>query len=306
MITHHFDTITEANRFLQLPEPEHSLFFVHVVTRSDDEAQTVILDEPIALTNDFYTIAFKKVLAGEMQYGRTKYDLTNGTMLFTAPRQQAVMSGEMTIATNASIFLHKDFVRGHEIQRRIKDYHFFDYATNEALHLSPKEERLILTLFESVETEYYNNPDQFSKEILLSYVDTILKHAQRFYQRQFLHRQEAAGGVVTQFTRILATRFESGDFELQGTPRVEEIAQELNMSPRYLSDALKAESGKTAIEHIHLYLMDEAKNLLLEPQMTVAATAYKLGFDTPQYFSRLFKKKVGLSPTAYQAQHSLN
>ncbi|MEM7130507.1 MAG: AraC family transcriptional regulator [Chloroflexota bacterium] len=306
MITHYFNSITEANQFLDLPKPEHPLFFVHVDTRTSDEAQTTTLDEPIALSNNFYSIGFKNVLAGEMQYGRTKYDLTNGTMIFTAPRQQVIASGMMTVATNASIFIHEDFIRGHEIQRRIKEYHFFDYATNEALHLTPKEERLILTLFESVETEYHNNPDQFSKEILLSYVDTILNHSQRFYQRQFLHRQEAVGSVVSQFTQILAIHFESGAFELEGTPRVEEIAQEMSMSSRYLSDALKAESGKTAIENIHLYLMDEAKNLLLEPQMTVAETAYKLGFETPQYFSRLFKKKVGLSPTAYQAQHSLN
>lgn len=302
MITHHFDSITESLRSMNLPEPEHPLFYVNVTERSDDEAVTSQLDEPVAISNNFYTIAFKKILAGEMQYGRTKYDLTNGTMIFTAPRQRVVVR-DVTIATSASIFIHEDFIRGHEIQQLFKACHFFDYATNEALHLTPKEERLILTLFESVETEYHNNPDQFSKEILISYLDTILKHAQRYYQRQFLHRQEMVGGVVNRFNRLLAQRFEAGSFELEGTPRVEEIAQELNMSTRYLSDALKAESGKTAIENIHLYLMNEAKNLLLVPQMTVAETAYKLGFETPQYFSRLFKKKVGQSPTAYQAQH---
>ena len=305
MKTYHYNTIAEALQALNLPKPEHPLFYVNVVKRTDDEAETVSFDEPIAVFNNFYAISFKKFLAGEMQYGRTKYDLTNGTMIFTAPLQQASMQN-FTVATSATIFLHEDFIRGHEIQQLFKACHFFDYATNEALHLTPKEERLILTLFESLETEYYNNPDQFSKEILLSYVDTILKHAERFYQRQFLHRQEMAGGVVDQLNRFLAICFESGAFELQGTPRVEEIAHELGMSGRYLSDALKAESGKTAIEHIHLYLMNEAKNLLLDPQMTVAETAYKLGFETPHYFSRLFKKKVGLSPAAYQAQYSLN
>ena len=305
MITHHFDTIAKANKFLNLPEPEHPLFFVHVTTYDSNEAQTTYFDEPTTLSNDFYIISLKQMIEGEMQYGRTKYDPTNGTMYFTAPRQQIVASG-ITTTKSASIFIHEDFVRKHEIQQRIKGYHFFDYTANEALHLSPKEERLIQTLFEAAETEYYNNPDQFSKEISLSYVDTILKYAERFYQRQFLHRKEVAGDMVSRLSQILATHFESGAFEYQGTPRVEEIACQLNMSPRYLSDALKAESGKTTIEHIHLYLLDEAKNLLLEPQMTVAATAYKLGFETPQYFAHLFKKKVGLSPTAYRAKYSVN
>lgn len=305
MITHHFDTIAESNKFLNLPEPEHPLFFVHVATHDSHEAQTTYFDEPTTLSNDFYIISLKQMIEGEMHYGRTKYDPTNGTMYFTAPRQQIVASG-ITTTKNASIFIHEDFVREHEIQRRIKGYHFFDYTANEALHLSPKEERLIQTLFEAVETEYYNNPDQFSKEISLSYVDTILRYAQRFYQRQFLHRKEVAGDMVSRLGQILAAHFESGAFEHQGTPRVEEIARQLNMSPRYLSDALKAESGKTTIEHIHLYLLDEAKNLLLEPQMSVAMTAYKLGFETPQYFAHLFKKKVGLSPTAYRAKYSVN
>ena len=305
MLTYHFETIAQANQALGLPEPEHPLFFVHVDKRNEDDAQRTVLDEPIALSNGFYTISFKKVLEGEMQYGRTRYDLTNGTMIFTAPHQQAVTRG-FTIATSASIFLHEDFIRGTEIQARLKKYHFFDYTTNEALHLTPKEERLILTLFEAIQTEYHNNPDQFSKEILISYIDTILKHAQRFYQRQFLHRREMAGSIVSQFTQILTAHFEANLFEREGTPRVEVIAQEMGMSSRYLSDALKAESGKTAIENIHLYLMDEAKNLLLEPQMTVTTAAYKLGFETPQYFSRLFKKKVGLSPTAYQTQYAMN
>lgn len=305
MMTHYFDTIAQATQFLGLPEPEHPLFFVHIDTRSSDEAQFTMLDEPISVSSNFYSIAFKRVLEGEMQYGRTKYDLTNGTMIFTAPGQQVASSGIAT-TTSASIFIHEDFIRGHEIQQRVRGYHFFDYATNEALHLSPKEESLMQTLFEATDTEYNNNPDQFSKEILLSYVDTILKHAGRFYQRQFLHRQEMAGSVVQKFTQTLAVRFESGEFELEGTPRVEEIAQQLNMSPRYLSDALKAESGKTAIENIHLFLMDEAKNMLLKSDMTVAETAYKLGFDTPQYFSRLFKKKVGLTPTEYREQYILN
>ncbi|MBV7337887.1 helix-turn-helix transcriptional regulator [Chloroflexi bacterium TSY] len=305
MIEHYFKTIREANQFVGLPQPEHSQLFVHIATRNEDEPQTTCFDEPLAMSTDFYTIGLKEVVAGEILYGRAQYDLTSGTMLFFAPRQRTVTRG-VIVAKSSNIIFHEDFVRGHAIQERIKRCHFFDYTTNEALHLAPKEKRLIHSLFEAVEEEYYGNPDQFSKEIILSHIETVLQYAERFYQRQFLHRQEMGGSVIDQFTQILAARFESGAFALNGTPRVEEIAQELGMSRRSNSDALKAESGKTAIENIHLYLIDVAKNLLLEPQMTAAATAYQLGFETPQYFARLFKKKVGLSPTAYQANYLTN
>ena len=305
MQTHHFRDITEAHRFLGWGPPEHPLFSVVSMSLSG-ASKRACFDEPMALSNNFYSISLKNVISGEIRYGRTKYDCKSGTMLFMAPGQQVVIDGVVVTAKSRQISFHDDFIKGHDIRDRIKKYGFFSYSANEALHLSPKEERLIGSIMDNIETEYHNNQDEFSKGIILSQLDTLLKYANRFYKRQFLNRQEMSGQIVSQFERAISAYFESGRFELHGTPRVEEIAKELDMSPRYLKDCLKAETGKTAIEHIHLYLINEAKNLLLEPKMTVSETAYKLGFSSPQYLSRLFKKKVGIPPSKYREQHLLN
>ena len=305
MHTHHFSNIAEFSQFSGWPAPEHpqlNVFSTEIAVDADENC----FDEPVTISNDFYTISLKKIISGEILYGRTKYDCKNGSMIFTAPRQHVVLDGVAVVATSRHLCFHEDFIKGHDIRHRIKNYGFFSYAVNEALHLAPKEERLIGSILDNIEIEYHNNPDEFSKEIILSQIDTLLKYANRFYKRQFLHRQEMSGEIVSHFERAISTYFASGMFEMQGTPRVEEIAKELNISARYLSDSLKAETGKTTIEHIHLYLIDEAKNLLLEPKIPVSEIAYKLGFDNPKYFSRLFKKKVGLTPSEYREQHSLN
>lgn len=304
MKTRHFTKVAELNAFMGLPAPEHPLFSV---TSFNSLTETVsCIDTPTLISTDFYTIALKNVLSGEMQYGRTKYDFDNGTLIFTAPRQEVLLKGVTMEATGTSLTIHEDYFRGHQIRDRIKKYGFFSYAVNEALHLSPKEERAIEAIFANIELEYHNNQDEFSEEIILAQLDTLLKYANRFYKRQFLHRREMSGAIVTQFEHAIGSYFESGKFETLGTPRVEDIADALSLSPRYLSDSLKVETGHTAMEHIHLYLIDEAKNLLLTPKVTIAETAYKLGFDSPQYFSRLFKKKVGMSPSGYRSQFQLN
>ena len=159
------------------------------------------------------------------------------------------------------------------------------------------------SLIDNAESEYLNNPDEFSKDIILSQIDTLLRYADRYYKRQFINRTNLAGETIERFQELLNDHFESGAFQKSGAPRVEDVANDLKMSPRYLSDTLKAETGKTAIDHIHLYLIDEAKNLLLDPTVSISETAYKLGFEYPQYFSRLFKKKVGVSPTEYRHQY---
>ncbi|MEM7134152.1 MAG: helix-turn-helix transcriptional regulator [Chloroflexota bacterium] len=304
MKTFHFKTIAEAHQFYGLPAPEHPLLSVISDDASREGFRKPIEDEPYIVTQDFYRIGLKKVISGAMRYGRTKYDFTNGTMLFAAPRHQIEIDNVVINAKFYSILFHEDFLKDHDIRNRIKKYGFFTYAGNEALHLSPREERVIESIIKNIGTEYQNNADEFSREIILSQIDTLLRYANRFYKRQFIHRQEMSGAVLAQFEHAMTQYFEADQFKVQGTPRVDTIARELGLSPRYLSDSLKAETGKTAIEHIHLYLIDEAKNLLLEPGSKISETAYTLGFDSPKYFSRLFKKKVGVSPTVYQAQMS--
>ncbi|MCZ2721018.1 helix-turn-helix transcriptional regulator [Marinomonas sp. 15G1-11] len=198
------------------------------------------------------------------------------------------------------ILFHEDYLRGHELQSQLKKCRFFDYAVNEALHLSPKEQQLICRIFDSIEAEYHSSYDALSREIMLSQMSTLLRYAERFYRRQFLVRKEFHSSIYESFNNLLYQYMYVSD--VYRTPSISDIAQQLNMTPRYLTDALKVETGKSAKEWIQLALVDKAKNLLLSSNDSVATVAYSLGFEYPQYFSRLFKNKVGITPTEYRKQ----
>jgi len=205
-----------------------------------------------------------------------------------------------------SINFHEDFIKGTELAQQIKKYSFFSYSVNEALHLSPKEEKQIESIVKNIDIEYHNNQDEFSKDIIISQLSTLLKYANRFYERQFLNRKELSNDMLEQFNRKLEVYFESGQLEEKGIPSIEQLAAKMAVSQRYLSDTLKKETGKTTTEHLQLYLIDQAKNILLKPNKSIAEVAYELGFEYPQYFSRLFKKKEGLSPSEYRDKYSMN
>lgn len=298
---HHFDNLTVYHEFLGLPTPEHPLFSIITLKSdtTDDEIQCINSDNgDVEFSSDFYSISLKHILAGEIHYGRTKYDFKNGSLICLAPRQTFRTQG-IRAKTNAKIILiHEDFLRGTSIQKMIEDANYFTYAVNEALHLSPKEESLLTTIFDTLEQEYNHNHDAFSKDIIISQLNTLLTYAERFYQRQFQQRMEVMQSQTTSF-------FEQFKLAIKETPvdripTVDSIASQLNMTPRYLSDALKVETGKTALENIHSYQIDKAKNLLLGSDDTVATIAHSLGFEYPQYFSRLFKNKVGMTPSQYR------
>lgn len=259
------------------------------------------------ITNDCYSISLKKVVKGKLNYGRTQYDFTNGALIFIAPRQ--VLQWDSSVVYDQkgfSINFHEDFIKGTELAQQIKKYGFFSYAVNEALHLSPKEEKQIESIVEHIDIEYQNNQDEFSKEIIISQLSTLLKYANRFYERQFINRKELSNDLLEQFNQQLEDYFDSGQLQEKGIPSIEEIADRLSVSQRYLSDTLKKETGKTSTEHLQLYLIDEAKNILLDPKKSVSEVAYELGFEYPPYFSRLFKKKEGISPSAYREKYQLN
>lgn len=298
----HFSDLSEYHEFLGLPAPEHPLFSV---VKSDSKNMDDIVecgDVDVVLSSDFYTLSLKNIISGEIFYGRTKYDFKNGAMIFTAPKQVVQFKGIKAKSTARTIMFHEDFIRGHEIKNEIKKYHYFGYAIHEALHLSPKEEKMMIGLFDQIEQEYSNNHDEFSKELILSQLNTLLKYANRFYHRQFLHRKESASNLLNQFLEKVGVAMVGESQYEKHIPTIESVANELTMTPRYLSDALKAETGKTAKEHLHLHMIDKAKDLLLESNVTVAAVAYNLGFEYPQYFARLFKKKTGMTPTEYRNQ----
>lgn len=292
----HFKSVEAFHHYMQWPPPEHPL--LGMMSLDNLTSQHIASSPPII--NDFYIITLKYIISGRMTYGRTPFDFSHGTMLFNAPRQMIEWNELMIEKQGFMMNIHEDYLKGHALADRIKTYQYFAYSVNEALHLSPKEEATILLLYKTIEVEYSNNQDVFSREIILGLLDTLLKYANRFYKRQFMHRAQLQGHLNQRLYQILMDYFASGTAYQMGMPTVEWAAKALKVSPRYLSDALKAETGKTAIEHIHWFLLDEAKNLLLEPNKTVAEVAYQLGFEYPQYFSRLFKAKLGINPSAYQ------
>lgn len=301
----HFKTLSEYLDYLTLPRPEHPM--LSVFKAGDDGLMPCPRESSPPITNNCYTISLKKIVKGDLNYGRTKYDFTNGALIFIAPRQ--VLQWDESVVfdrTGFSINFHEDFLKGTEMAHQIKKYGFFSYTANEALHLSPKEEKQIESIVENIFIEYQNNQDEFSKDIIVSQLSTLLKYANRFYERQFLNRKELSNDLLEQFNQFLNAYFESGQLQDQGIPGIEQIADHLSVSQRYLSDTLKKETGKTSTEHLQLYLIDEAKNILLNPNKTISEVAYDLGFEYPPYFSRLFKKKVGISPSAYREKYTLN
>jgi AraC-like DNA-binding protein len=301
----HFKTLSEYLEYMELPPPEHPM--LSVMCSTDGTFLPCPRQSSPPISNDCYNISLKKIIQGDINYGRTKYDFSNGALFFIAPRQVIQWDSNIVIEQKGfSINFHEDFLKGTELAHQIKKYGFFSYSVNEALHLSPKEEQQIEGIIRNIELEYNNNHDEFSKDIIISQLATLFKYSNRFYERQFINRKELSTDLLEQFNRELDKYFESGQLQEKGIPSIEQIANNLSVSQRYLSDTLKKETGKTTTEHLQLYLIDVAKNILLENHFSISEVAYELGFEYPQYFSRLFKKKEGISPTEYREKYKMN
>ncbi len=291
----HFRSLHELANAMGIAQPEHPLIGLLRITD-----RTVVNNE--AFTTDFYKIGFKKIRSGHMLYGRTRFDHQTGSMMFVKPRQIVELNHVEFEEDGYIMFFHEDFLHAHPLHQQIQHYSFFEYETNEALHLAPKEEKIIWNIFGSIEQEYNNNEDEFSREIILAGINSLLTYAERFYKRQFINRKPLSGKTVTEFNRILQTYFQNDSMENR-LPSVTDMAGQLNISRRYLTDLLKNETGKTAQDLIHIALISEAKNRLRSDDKTISEIAYALGFENMPYFSRLFKKETGLSPTQYKNQY---
>ncbi|MBO9202404.1 MULTISPECIES: helix-turn-helix domain-containing protein [Niastella] len=295
----HYKTLSELHTGNGWPPPENPLFSL-----VGCQQECPLGDREF--TADAYVIGLKKLKAGVIMYGRTPYDNTNGSMYFMKPRQIIEMRNLQFEEAGFMIFIHEDYLHGHELFNVIQKYGFFDYEVNEALHLSPKEEAIMWELHNKIITEYNNNPDEYSREIMLGHVASILMYSQRYYKRQFIHRTDLSGKTVTKFNTVLQRYFDEGGLQNKGLPSVNAMAEQLHLSPRYLSDLLKQETGKTALELIHLSLIAEAKNLLKTADRSIAAIAYDLGFENTSYFTRLFKKQTGMKPLEFRKNASMN
>lgn len=290
----HFTKIAELHDALRLKPPENPLFSIPLGNQEDCGGGE------LEFTADFYIIGFRKLQSGSVHYGKTKYDHDRGFMSFTKPNQLIAFKNVQLRENGFLLLLHQDFLLGSPLFQEIKKYGYFDYEVNEALHLSPAEEKIIWNLIFTLEKESNNNTDDFSKSIMVSHLDTLFKYAQRFYKRQFINRTDLSGVLTTKFNALLENYNKENKISEIGLPSVAFMAEKLNVSSRYLSDLLKQETGKTAIELIHLHLISEAKNMLNDGSLNISEISFALGFENPTYFSRLFKKQVGMTPNEFR------
>lgn len=254
----------------------------------------------------FYTVFLKDVKCGDLVYGRNIYDYQEGTLVFLAPGQVAGMNsnGETYQPKGYALIFHADLLQGTHLGRHIQDYSFFGYQSNEALHLSERERKIILDCFTKIEYELEHAIDKHSKKLIVSNIELFLNYCIRFYDRQFITRNDAHKGILLRFENLLNEYFSTDKPQTIGLPSVAYCASELNLSAKYFGDLIKKETGKTAQDYIQSKVIDVAKERIFDENKTISEIAYDLGFKYPQHFTRLFKQRVGKSPNEYRT--SLN
>ncbi len=292
-------SIQQIHDFWDLESPRHPLITVLPIT--DEMTNYDYGGKTYAM--ELYHVSLKQGISGSLAYGRNSYDFHDGTMTFLKPEQ--IIKIEQTERYEESsgwtLIFHPDLLRKSDLGKNIDNYSFFEYEVSEALHLS-KEERVSLTeLVQKIENEYRQNIDKHSQELIISNIDLLLKYCERYYDRQFYTRSNLNKDVVAKFEKLLRAYFASESLRESGLPTVKLFAEQLSYSPNYLSDLLVKETGKNTQEHIHSFVINQAKNRLLNSELSISELAYQLGFDYPEYFSKLFKKKTGMTPAKYRS-----
>ncbi|MFT5217786.1 MAG: AraC-like DNA-binding protein [Glaciecola sp.] len=293
---YHIKSITEAHQLLGLESPKHPLISIF---RHTKQMNTDFND--MKLSSNLFYIALKDKISGGFKYGRNTYDFQEGTLIFVAPNQ--ILTPEETLVLDFegwSILFHPDLIRNSELGNAINNYSFFNYDVMEALHLSNTEKQGLTDCVNKIENEINQNMDKHSQELIIHNLESILKYSSRFYDRQFYTRANLSKDYLSKFEAFIKAYFDNNNQLEKGIPTVKQCGIEMNMSGHYLSDLLKNETGKSLIEHLHLQLIDRAKNSLLSTNDSVSQIAYSLGFGYPQYFSKLFKSKTGMSPSKYR------
>lgn len=256
---------------------------------------------PVSFVAGFYKITFVTQLGGKFRYGQGYYDFDEGSLLFTAPNQVVGNAANYADNKGYSLFIHPDFLQGHPLAKKIKQYGFFSYAANEALHLSEQERTIMQSIYTIIQEELNSRIDDFSHEVIVSQIELLLSYARRFYKRQFLTRQTVASDLLQRTEELLNAYFEKEQPAVHGIPTVQYLAEQLNYTPNYLSDMLRSLTGLNAQQHIHQKLIERSKELLSTTNLTIGEVAYQLGFEHPQSFSRLFKMKTRVSPVEFRS-----
>lgn len=294
-------TISEFHEFRGLSKPEHPL--ISVVDYSTIRHDVDIKE--LSWILDFYSISVKRTSNAKMKYGQQEYDFDEGVMFFMAPGQvfSITINSDPNVQINHTgwiLLIHPDFLWNTYLAKNIRQYEFFDYSVNEALFLSEKEENTIHSIIENIQQEYHSNIDKFSQNIIISQIETLLNYAERFYQRQFITRKISSHKILNSLEELLTNYFNNEDLMSKGLPSVHFVADQLNVSPTYLTGLLKVLTGQSTQQHIHEKLIEKAKEKLSTTRLSVSEIAYELGFEHPQSFNKLFKNKTNVSPLEFR------
>lgn len=257
-------------------------------------------------TFSFYVVFLKDEKNCDVLYGRQHYDYQKGSVISMAPGQVIGIedTGEVFQPKGWALCFHPDLIRGTTLGRNMKEYSFFSYEVNEALHLSEKERAIFIDCLEKIQHELQYSIDRLSKRLIATNIELLLDYCLRFYERQFVTRSNVNHDILTRFERLLDDYFTGEQAGSNGLPSVKQCANELCLSPNYFGDLIKKETGKTAQEYIQFRLIDIAKERILDPSKSLSQVAYELGFQYPQHFTRLFKKVVGQTPNEYRTHIS--
>jgi AraC-like DNA-binding protein len=288
-----FETITEYNQFNN-NETLHPQISVVDLSKAAPRSGS-------RMYFGFYTIFLKEVKCGDLIYGRHTYDYQEGTLVFMAPGQLAgINNNEIYHPKGYALVFHPDFIHGTSLGKRMHEYSFFGYQSNEALHLSERERKIILDCLAKIQFELEHAIDKHSKRLIISNIELFLDYCLRFYDRQFITRDFPNKSILERFEQLLDNYFSSDKLSSIGMPTVAYCANELNLSANYFGDLIKKETSKTAQEYIQMRVIDLAKEKMFDFDKSINEIAYELGFKYPNHFSRIFKQKVGVSPNEYR------
>lgn len=305
--TLHIDSISQMHKLLNLGEVVHPHIYVFRSSGIKPEVMESVLVQRISTS--LFSINLKTGRECKLIYGRMPYDFKEGTLLCIAPNQivspipqeiSEIKSTEKESIEGWNILFHPNLLRNHPLSQKMSQYRFFRYKTHEALFLLPEERETLDFLVRAIEKEYSQTQDNRGNDIILNHLESILNYCLRFYERQFACRAKESHEILIRLDNLLSEYFSSNLASKKGLPRVQYCAENLGYSSHYLSDLLKKETGENTQEHIHNYLMEKARSLLIGTDETIQGIALQLGFEYPQHFSALFKKKCGISPSAYR------
>ena len=290
-------SISQLHEKIGFDKPTHPLISIIDVSQWEIPKELV----NIKTVTSLYSIALKDKSCG-LQYGRNSYDFDEGVLIFTAPNQVLSVSKPQKLNEihGWMLFFHPDLIRNTSLGKIIDSYQFFSYDVHEALHLSDTEQKTITDCVNLMKNEISERIDNHSQTVIASSLELLLNFSRRYYERQFNTRSAQNADVVSQFQSLLKDYYESGKLIESGVPSIEYFSERVNLSSNYLSDLLKKETGYNAKDQINNFIIDKAKSLLLSESDSVSGIAYKLGFNYPHYFSRLFKSKTGMTPQEYR------